>query len=111
MDAVHEALVTVFKIPREDKHIRLLSYPPHRFTHSFAASQPERATRVTVDCFAGRSVDAKRNLYRDLVERLEVLGIPRDGVSILLRESPRENWGISGGQAASDLELGFDVNV
>ena len=30
---------------------------------------------------------------------------------ITLRESPAENWGIRGGQAASDVDLGFDVNV
>jgi len=31
-------------------------------------------------------------------------------VSILLRESAVENWG-AGGRAASDYDLGFDVNV
>lgn len=44
-------------------------------------------TRVTIDCFAGRSLDAKRTLYREIVTRLEALGIPRHDVSILLRES------------------------
>ena len=67
-------------------------------------------TRVTIDCFAGRTIDAKRQLYREIVERLEGLGIPRQDVSILLRESPTENWG-SGGQAASDYDLGFTIPV
>ncbi|EWT01053.1 hypothetical protein N865_11565 [Intrasporangium oryzae NRRL B-24470] len=111
IDAVHDSLVAAFKIPPEDKHVRLVSYEPHRFTHSPGRSQPDRVTRVTVDCFRGRSVEAKRNLYREIVERLEGLGIPRDHVSILLRESDTENWGISGGQAACDIDLGFDVNV
>lgn len=111
IDAVHESLVAAFKIPPTDKHVRLLAYEPHRFTHSPGRSQPDRVTRVTVDCFRGRSVEAKRNLYREIVERLETLGIPRDHVSILLRESDAENWGISGGQAACDIDLGFDVNV
>ena len=39
------------------------------------------------------------------------LGIPADHVTVLLREVPRENWGIRGGQAASDVELGFTVEV
>jgi hypothetical protein len=37
--------------------------------------------------------------------------VPRDHVSITVRESPAENWGIRGGQAACDVELGFDVRV
>ena len=31
--------------------------------------------------------------------------------SITLRESPTENWGIRGGQAACDVDLGFNVKV
>jgi phenylpyruvate tautomerase PptA (4-oxalocrotonate tautomerase family) len=42
---------------------------------------------------------------------LAVLGIPADHILILLRESPLENWGIRGGQAACDVDLGFQVNV
>ncbi len=38
-------------------------------------------------------------------------GIPRDHVTIVLRESETENWGIRGGQAAFDIDLGFNVNV
>ena len=62
------------------------------------------------DRFAGRSIDAKRTLYREIVERLEALDIPRDNVSILLRENAPENWGLSG-RAACDVDLGFDINV
>jgi hypothetical protein len=29
----------------------------------------------------------------------------------MLHESPKENWGIRGGQAASDVDLGFKVEV
>jgi hypothetical protein len=39
------------------------------------------------------------------------LGIPRDHVKILLREIPRENWGIRGGQAGCDVDLGFLIEV
>jgi phenylpyruvate tautomerase PptA (4-oxalocrotonate tautomerase family) len=56
-------------------------------------------------------LDAKRHLYTEIVERLAVLGIPRDHVGIALRESELENWGVRGGQAACDVDLGFDVHV
>ena len=109
--AVHGALVSAFRIPEGDRHVRLLVHAPHRFAVPPEMEQPERFTQITIDAFAGRSIDAKRALYSAIVERLEPLGIPRDHVSILVRDAPRENWGIRGGQAASDVDLGFDVNV
>ena len=29
----------------------------------------------------------------------------------LIREIPREDWGIRGGRAGSDVELGFEIEV
>ena len=110
INAVHESLVAAFRIPREDRHIRLATFEPHRMVNGLEDGRADAHTRVTIDCFSGRSIEAKRHLYREIVERLEVIGIPRDGVSILLRESPLENWG-AGGRAASDYDLGFTVNV
>jgi phenylpyruvate tautomerase PptA (4-oxalocrotonate tautomerase family) len=108
---VHGALLAAFRIPESDRHLRLVVHEPHRFAVPPGLAQPERFTQITIDAFAGRSIEAKRALYRAIVERLEPLGIPPDHVSILVRDAPRENWGIRGGQAASDVELGFDVNV
>lgn len=111
VQAVHESLVAAFKIPPTDKHVRLVVHEPHRFACSPLLSYPELAALVSIDCFAGRSVQAKRHLYGEIVVRLERLGIPRDHVTITVREAAAENWGIRGGQAACDVELGFDVNV
>jgi phenylpyruvate tautomerase PptA (4-oxalocrotonate tautomerase family) len=109
--AVHGALVRAFKIPPSDRHVRLIVHPPHRFACPPEKAHPDLFIQITIDAFAGRSTDAKRALYREIVESLEPLGIPRDHVSILVRDAPRENWGIRGGQAACDVDLGFDVNV
>lgn len=111
IDAVHGALVAAFQIPAKDKNVRLIAHEPHRFAVSQELSQPEYRTLVSIDCFTGRSVDAKRALYAEVVERLAALGIPRDHVMITLHEVDRENWGIRGGQAASDVDLGFNVRV
>jgi phenylpyruvate tautomerase PptA (4-oxalocrotonate tautomerase family) len=111
IDAVHESLVVAFKIPPNDKHIRLVVHEPHRFAHPPSLAKPEYLTLVHIDCFEGRSVDAKRALYREIVTRLESLGIPADHVSITVRDIPTSNWGIRGGQAACDVDLGFDVGV
>ena len=44
IDAVHSAMVTAFQIPSEDKTVRLLVHPPHRFAVSPTKSKPELYT-------------------------------------------------------------------
>lgn len=111
IDAVHAALVSSFRIPPADRTVRLMVHEPHRMACSPSLAQPELYTLVSVDAFAGRSLDAKRSLYTAIVTNLNALGIPRNHIKILLRELPKENWGIRGGQAGCDVELGFTVEV
>lgn len=111
MEAVHSALVEAFKIPVTDRTVHLVVNKPHRMMYLPTLSQPELFTQISIDAFAGRSLEAKRNLYRAIVNNLEPLGIPKSHVKILLRELPKENWGIRGGQAGSDVDLGFKVDV
>jgi phenylpyruvate tautomerase PptA (4-oxalocrotonate tautomerase family) len=111
MNAVHTAVQTAFQILPHDRNVRLLVHAPHRFACPPDRSKPEAYTHISIDCFAGRSLDAKRILYKTIVTNLAPFGIPPDHVKILLREITRENWGIRGGQAGCDVELGFKVNV
>jgi len=107
--AVHAALMEGIKTPEWDRTIRLLVHEPHRF-----ASPPgkdERYTLVDIDLFSGRSLEAKKALYRGIVDNLGKLGIPADHIKVLLRESPAENWGVRGGVPASEVDLGFKVDV
>jgi phenylpyruvate tautomerase PptA (4-oxalocrotonate tautomerase family) len=109
IDAVHAAMMQGLKIPEWDKTIRLVVHKPHRFPQ--APGNGERYTLVDIDLFSGRSLEAKKALYQAIVRNLGPFGIPGDQVKILLRESPAENWGIRGGVPASEVELGFEVNV
>jgi len=93
IEAVHAALMDAFGIPDSDKNIRLLEHDPHRFAVSQLLSQPEYRTLVSIDCYSGRTAEMKQSLYAQILDRFEVIGIPRDHVSIVLREEPRENWG------------------
>jgi 5-carboxymethyl-2-hydroxymuconate isomerase len=111
MNAVHTAVQTAFQILPHDRNVRLLVHAPHRFACPPDRSKPEAYTHISIDCFAGRSLDAKRTLYKTIVANLAPFGIPADHVKILLREITPENWGIRGGQAGCDVELGFKVNV
>lgn len=109
VEAVHAALVEGIKIPEEDRTVRLIVHEPHRV--ALPPDKSDRYTLVSVDLFEGRSIDAKRRLYRALVANLGRLGIPAADVKVLLREIPPENWGIRGGQPASEVELGFKIDV
>lgn len=46
-----------------------------------------------------------------MVDRLGDLGILPDDVIIVLHELPLDNWEIRDGLPASDIDLGFDLNV
>ncbi len=86
-------------------------HEPHRMACPPERDGPEFYTHVSIDAFAGRSLGAKRNLYQAIVRNLEELGIPKTHVEILIREISKENWGIRGGQAACDVDLGFATDV
>ncbi|MBL4606706.1 MAG: tautomerase family protein [Pseudomonadales bacterium] len=111
MEAVHSALRQCFKILPGDRNVRFISHAPHRFSCPPDRERPECYTHISIDCFAGRSIDAKRKLYKTIVKNLEAFGIPNNHVKILLREVPAQNWGIRGGHAACDVDLGFKVDV
>jgi phenylpyruvate tautomerase PptA (4-oxalocrotonate tautomerase family) len=61
--------------------------------------------------FAGRSLEAKRRLYRAVARNLGHLGVPPADVLVVLHEIPLENWGVRGGTPASEVDLGYEVGV
>jgi 5-carboxymethyl-2-hydroxymuconate isomerase len=111
METVHQALRDAFKILPGDRNVRLVVHEPHRFACPPDREKPEYYTHISIDAFAGRSLNAKRNLYQAIVNNLEPFGIPRTHVKILLREISKDNWGIRGGKAGCDVELGFEIDV
>lgn len=109
LDVVHQALVTAFRIPESDRHQRIVEYEVEDF--EIPPGKGDRYMVVEIDAFAGRSVDAKRLLYKEIVTGLEALGIAATDVLIVVRDVPRESWGLSGGRAGSDVDLGFEIEV
>jgi len=109
MDAVHDSLVTSLKIPDTDRRQRLTEYKPQDFEHT---GRSEKYTIIEITMFLGRSPEAKRDLYKTLNAKLvKNPGIPAEDITIVIHEPPLENWGIRGGFAASDIDLGFKINV
>lgn len=108
-EAIHGALVAAFKIPAHDRHQRIVEYASEDF--EIPPGKSDRYLTVALDVFAGRSVEAKRRLYREIVERLGAIGVGPNDVLIFLREVALENWGVRGGVPACDVDLGFDIRV
>ena len=107
LDALHAAFVEAFKLPAADRNQLLHEHAPEHFESRYGTD----GVFVEANVFPGRSVDAKRRLYRLIADGLEGAGVARDKVLVLLHEPPLENWGIRGGQAACDVQLGFKVEV
>jgi phenylpyruvate tautomerase PptA (4-oxalocrotonate tautomerase family) len=113
IEAVQLALLQVLQLPANDRNVTLQVHAPHRMIVPPTLTQPDKRTVVNIAMFPGRSVDAKRRLYQAIVVALEhcAAAIPKDHVLICLREEPFEHWGIRGGQAACDVELGFSTRI
>ncbi len=113
IEAVQSALLDTLHLPLDDRNVLLNVHLPHRMIVSDKLTQPHKRTVVRIAMFPGRSLDAKRRLYRAIVENLEqcAAAIARDHVIIVLQEEPFEHWGLRGGQAACDVDLGFSTQI
>ena len=109
LDNVHQALVESIKIPDSDRNQRILEIEKENFDFP---EKSDQATLIEISLFEGRSLDAKRDLYKNIVQKLsENPGINSQDVMIVLYESSKDNWGIKGGKPASEVDLGFKVEI
>jgi phenylpyruvate tautomerase PptA (4-oxalocrotonate tautomerase family) len=109
MAEVHEALVVAFKIPDDDRNQRLIEIEPENF--EYPAGYTENFITIELTVFPGRTLHAKKALYHEIVARLQKLRIPPSDILIILHEPPLENWGIRGGYPASEVNIGFRIDV
>jgi len=109
IESVQSALLTSLKIPGWDRDIALDLHDTK--TRIVPTSGSERYTRIEIVMFAGRSLDAKRALYKAIVRNLSEIGVPATDIKIILVEVPAQNWGLRGGLPASEIDLGFKVDV
>jgi phenylpyruvate tautomerase PptA (4-oxalocrotonate tautomerase family) len=107
--ALHESLVECLQIPEYDKLVRLREYQPEDFI--VPPSGTENYVLIEISIFSGRSLDAKRALYKAIVARFSELGIAKGDIRIILYEVTPDNWGIRGGVPASEVDLGFKIEV
>jgi hypothetical protein len=109
IDAVQSALREALKIPEADRTLRLILHPASHF--AVPPGRGEKFTLIEITMFSGRSMGAKRNLYQAIVRNLGALDVPPLDIKITLIEAPPENWGLRGGMPASEIDLGFKIDV
>ncbi len=109
MEAVYHAQREALKVPESDRQIRYIEHKPEHF--HVPPGKTENYTLVEIALFAGRTLNAKRALYQAIVRNLGELGIAAGDIFIVLHEVPLENWGVRGGAPASEVDLGFKVDV
>jgi len=109
LEAVHQALVMAFKIPDHDRNQRIIEIDPENFEYEEGKSENFLTIEMTV--FSGRSLQAKKALYKEIATQMETLGVNSSDILITLNEPPLENWGIRGGYPASEVDIGFKLDV
>ncbi|MGE5173545.1 MAG: tautomerase family protein [Betaproteobacteria bacterium] len=110
LDGVHHGLVQAFKIPDHDRIQELHDLAPDHF--EIPSVKTEQLTIVEVTAFRGRSIEAKKQLYQTIVANLaKNPGIAGDDIVIIVHEPPLKNWGIRGGKPASEVNVGFRIDV
>jgi len=109
IEAIYLAQREALRVTESDRQIRFIEHRPEHF--HVPPGKTENYTLVEITIFAGRSIEAKRSLYQAIVKNLGAIGIAPSDIFIVLHEEALENWGIRGGLPASEVDLGFKVNV
>lgn len=109
LTAVHEAVAHALDTPEDEPLARLIAHPASNYLTP--QSVGERFTRIEIVLFSGRSLEAKRKLYQEMVHRLGAFEVPPADVKVVLVEIPLDNVGFRGGQAAKDVEIGYPIEV
>ena len=110
LNGVHDALVKAVKIPDHDRFQRIYELDEDNF--EAPESKTSNITLIEIIMFKGRTKETKKALYKAIIKNLASNpGFDRDDITIVLIDSPLENWGINGGKPANEVDLGFNVKV
>ncbi|MCP1289696.1 MULTISPECIES: tautomerase family protein [Chromobacterium] len=106
---VYDALRAVFGVSDEELQARYQRYAPEDLLPP--GGDPDYL-HIEITVFAGRKPETKKKLYARLAADLAaLLNIAPASVLILLREEAADNWGMRGGQAASEIDFGYAIAV
>ncbi len=106
---VHDTMVEVLKIPEYDRLIRIVEHDEDNFYCPKNGS--DNYVLFEISMFPGRSLEVKRTLYNLLCNGMAKFGVAKEDTRVVLHEVPMDNWGIRGGQAGTDVVLGFNTDI
>ncbi|HOW31805.1 MAG TPA: tautomerase family protein [Bacteroidales bacterium] len=108
-EGVHKALVSAFRIPDNDRNQLIYELDEENFERN--TNKSGQFTIIEITAFKGRSLEAKRNLYREIFNNLKLdAGISESDILVYINEPQLENWGIKG-LPASETDIGFEIKV
>ena len=103
-DAVHRALVEAVGVPPLDRFQLITEHGPGDFVYDPAYLGIERTgdlVIIQITLSAGRTLDRKRALYRQIAQNLSsAVGLRPGDVWINLVEVAKENWSFGNGVAS-----------
>lgn len=103
-------MVEAIKIPDYDRFQRLYELENNNF--EVPETKTDNVTIIEITMFKGRTINAKKNLYKTIVDNLaQNPGIYGNDITIVLYEPPLENWGVRGGKPANEVDSGFNITV
>ena len=97
MEEVRDIVSDSFRVDKEFVTVLLDEFPGENML------APEPLMTVIVHCFAGRTVEQKRELYARLNRRMKEIDPAVSRCQVTVEESPLENWGIGNGVCAADV--------
>lgn len=108
-DAIHAAVMSALAYPPEKRFHRFIQLAPEDFI--YPDDRSERYVIVEISMFEGRTAAAKKQLIRELFERIAgATDITPQDIEITISETPRANWGIRG-VPGDELGLNYKVDV
>lgn len=109
LDGVHNALVSVFKIPIDDRNQRLIELDEENFERR--NNRSDNLTIIEITAFKGRSSEAKKKLYNAIFTNLKNNpGISETDILVYINEPELQNWGIKG-KSGDQIDFGFEIKV
>jgi phenylpyruvate tautomerase PptA (4-oxalocrotonate tautomerase family) len=100
-EAVHRAMVETINVPADDRFQIFSEHEPEGLVYDRTYLGIERTddiVMIQITLNAGRTLEQKRDLYRELAEKLSRNpGLRREDVLVSLVEVPKENWSFGNG--------------
>lgn len=106
---VRSALVEAIGVPADDPTVALIEHDPEDVLAPPHVSSGYTIVEITM--FAGRSMEAKRLMYGAIIRNVSACEVSPSDILIVVHEPTTENWAVNGGTPASEVDLGFQVDV